>query len=158
MARKPKILNVDAPDTTVAPETLPLVGDGHSTELSANADNRTVVAKFATKPSKHSPDRFGFNTVLDFGGCSDDEILALAAKTVVISVQRNFRETFAENSDAAVEASQWDRVDVKSDVIDIQRGPRGPIDRKRQTLSNMRRLSGDDMADVIAQLKADGYI
>jgi len=73
--------------------------------------------------------------VLDFSGCSQEEILGLAAKTAWITLQRQWRTADAKTQ---LDGAAWEKVhDVKKDILDTQRVKKTDAEKAKSAFDKM---------------------
>lgn len=119
---------------------------------SLTVSGRLANAKFYVKPSKASSDQYEIAAAIDFAKCSPEEILRLAARTVVIDLQRRFRSDIAGDADSkkrAMDQATWDAVDVKSAIVDAARRSADPVAKARKSLE---KLDDATRAALLAEL------
>lgn len=111
-----------------------------------------VEARYAVRPDEKSTDRYEVVTVFDFRNASATEIQNLAIKHCVIATQRNFREMASDKTTlaAAMNAGQWARVNVKTDIVDAARKSADPVARARSAVAK----SGLTKAELLAMIAA----
>lgn len=112
--------------------------------------NSTATAVFKVRRSESSDEAFVLTCKLDFSTCSQDEILALATRTAIIDIQRQWRVAHVtEKGDP--KSNEFATVNVKSQVVDSQRKTADPLAKAKSLLD---KLSPTERAALLASLKA----
>ena len=95
--------------------TIPRIEDGASFSASNTyVGNKTVKTVFAVRRSESEP-RYQKEMVLDFGGCSDEQLIQLAMYGVKVKIQSILR---AMPSETMLHPETLARVDVFKDIIE----------------------------------------
>lgn len=95
----------------------PLAADAVAKRSFLLLDDNKVKAEYTFRVDEKSKDRYPIVTVFDFGNCSREDILFLAASSVRITVQGKLRSM----GNSALDASTYATVDVKSEVCEAQK-------------------------------------
>ena len=98
---------------------------------------KTVSAVFSARKDKDAADRYSIETELNFGNCSNEEILELAARIVLIDLQRQWRAVAKGNMSAATKDGTFAKVDVKTEVVDAARKGADPTTKVVNVLDKM---------------------
>ena len=96
---------------------------------------------------KNGDHRYQVGTELDFTGCSDDEILRLAAESAIITWRRKVNFLNA----ASIDTLNNCRVDVKTDLIDSTRERITNVEKGKRLAAGM---SDDEKAALILALQS----
>lgn len=110
-------------------------------------DNQKLQSTFSFKLSDKSPDRYQVESVFDFSGCTQEEILELAAATVRIVVQSKLRAM----GEGARNPNAYAKVDVKREVVETQRQA---VDDYTKAVRQLGKLSDAEKQQLIAALAA----
>ena len=116
------------------------VANGETATTALNVTGKVANATFYVKPSKTATDQYKIPAALDFANCSQEEILRLAARTVVIDLQRKFRSDIqgdTESKKRAMDAATWAKVDVKSSIVDAARRAADPVAKVRNSIAKL---------------------
>lgn len=92
------------------------------TEMTVISDN-IVKADYTFRLDGKSKDRYPITTEFDFSNCSRQELLELATASVRITTQAKLRAM----GDGALNPNVYQKVDVKSDILDTTRREVDPI-------------------------------
>lgn len=112
---------------------------------------KNVTAKFSVRKSENS-DRYELTSNLDFSTCSQSDILELATKTCIIDLQRQWRvQANSPNSKATI-INPFQKVNVKSAIVDATRSTGTPVQRAASALS---KLSTAERKAIMAALMAE---
>jgi hypothetical protein len=125
--------------TATKTANLRLIGGDETFSPATDCSENAAVCKYAVRPVENGP-RFEINAKLDFTNCSREEIIAMAAKTAIIDLQRQFRVGYAGSKrDEAMNPATWAVVDVKKQIIDTTRAPKSadPVKTVRSALDKM---------------------
>lgn len=93
------------------------------------------------------------STTLDFASVSHDELMALATKTVVIAVQRQWHAVYASDQKAATKADAFNSIDVQKDVLQATKGKGKKTDAAKVT-SILDKLSEEERKALLAKYAA----
>lgn len=124
-----------------------VIAQGEQAARSTDVDEGSNVVS-VTRTTKHPQlGRVQHQWTLDFSQVSQADLLELASRTVVINFQRLFRD------DGDPQVDRWDQVtiDVQRDMLDRERKPADP---KNRIASDWAKLSEDERAQLMEQLKA----
>lgn len=105
------------------------------TTFTITYDGKTYVAEDAT---------------FDFTGCSEEEVILLAARTAIIATQTRAKTAMRSNVTDASLAKHWKHIDVKKDVVESERKGKSPLEKAATQLSKM---SAEDKAALLELLK-----
>lgn len=117
---------------------------------SIKADGEKVVCIHTVKPDRESPTRYELTWTFDFSNVSQEELLQLAGRTVLITQQAAWRAlpTDKERLDA-------DKVDnVTYSVRDMLDAGRRQADPKAKVVNAAAKMSDAERAELIKQLEA----
>jgi hypothetical protein len=109
--------------------------DAASTKLTIAG--KKVTATYTCRKDKDSPDRYAVESTLDFSNCSQDEILEMASRTVVIDLQRQWRTLAKSNLANATKPGTFGTIDVKRDVVEATRKAADPTTKVVSVLDKM---------------------
>lgn len=117
---------------------------------SLETKGNVVTAVHTVKPNKESETRFELVWHIDFDGVKKDELLKLAARTVVIKLQQDWRQAKDRTN-----AQKWDKVTFKvREILDR------PVTRNfeptvENTMARAKKLSKAEKAELLKQLQAE---
>jgi hypothetical protein len=126
---KAKVLNAPAKRVPIAE------GETRKRLLEVVPNTRTVRATYTFKVDAKSTDEYPVESVFDFSGCTDEEILILASSSVRITIQAKLRAM----GDVATNIDTFANVDVKTDVLN---SARLPVDETLKTIRQLARVTG----------------
>lgn len=92
------------------------------------------------------------HSVLDFSGCSMEEILRLASRPVVIGLQRRWNTIAGSDMSKATVPGLFATVDVKRDIVDASRQSAPPAAKASKLVD---KLSPQEKAALIEKLQAE---
>ena len=109
--------------------------DTASTKITVAGKNVTAV--YTCRKDKDAADRYSVQSTLDFSNCSQDEILEMAARTIVIDLQRQWRTLAKNNLANATKAGTFASINVKQDVVEAARKATDPAIKVVSALDKM---------------------
>lgn len=117
---------------------------------SVKVTGKKVDATWSVKKDKNekSP-RFAIATQFDFSACSNEEIISLAMKAVVIEVQRQWRDMANTKGSQVTTVNPFKTVNVKTAIIDATRRTASPM---AKVSSLLNKLSPAERKALIASL------
>lgn len=113
-------------------------------------DDNKVKASFTFKLDDKSSERYSATVMLDYTNVSRAEVLIDASRSHVITLQRKLREM----GDGALDASVYQNVDVKRDLIEDTRKSVDPETRDLHAFARAANLSPADAKMFLAAIKA----
>lgn len=114
---------------------------------STSIKDTTCTATFGVRASEASTTRFALTCKLDFSGCSREELIALASKSVIIDVQRQWRVAHIDDK-TDPKSNEFATVDVKKSIVDATRKTADPMAKVKSALSGM---SPEAVAALLAE-------
>ena len=124
-------------------------GETATKRFVVNADKKQVNVVCTTRPNKDDP-RVVMGLVLDFSKCADADILTLAARSVVIEIQRLWRDAPEK---VRADENTWERTwDVKADILgrEKKRTPKDPVKTAEKALEA---LTPEQIAAALAKYR-----
>ncbi len=109
-----------------------------STSIDVIGD-KVVKATYTFRLDGKTKDRYSITTVFDYSNCTDAEILELATASVRITTQAKLRAM----GDGALNHGVYEKVDVKSDILDTTKREIDPI---QSAIRALVRATGMDEA------------
>lgn len=109
-----------------------------------NVDAKTVTATYFVRKSDGGP-RHSLHTVFDFSNVSMAELYGLAMYGVRVKAQAMWR---ARDINPLEPNKGFERIDVKSQIVDASRAPRDPAVAATNMLD---KLTPEQLADILAK-------
>ena len=100
-------------------------------------EGRKVTAMYTCRKDKDSADRYAVQSIVDFTNCSQDEIIEMASRTIVIDLQRQWRTLAKSNLANATKPGTFATIDVKRDVLEATRRATDPATKVVSALDKM---------------------
>jgi hypothetical protein len=148
--RKNAKKTMEAKPHSVAKKQLTILGeDEKATREMRVIDDRHVDATFTVRASEKSKQRYVIATRFDFSQCTQAEILQLAVAQCRIAAQARFR---AMGEPERLEHDTWQKINVKSDIIDTQRLV---VDGLTRSIRSLARETGLSEPEVRAMVERD---
>lgn len=115
--------------------------------VTVDADAKTVRRVHVTKHGDGSnAAHYGLTWTFDFSGVSQEQLMELASRSVLISYRPTFQKVPAN------EVDQW--ADLRISVADFLTRGRAPVDPKARIRSDLSKLSAEERAAILAELSA----
>lgn len=118
----------------------------HVFDAVKNTDN----VSFAVRATESAP-RYALTSTLDFSACSKEEILELAARTVIIDLQRQWRVLANTKGSTATTVNPFAKVNVKTSIVDAGRKSATPVSK---AVNALNKLSDAEREAIIRELQA----
>lgn len=110
-----------------------------------------IVTDFSVAPAKGDTRYIVRRCRLDFADMDRGQLMTLAAKSVVISIQRMFRTSFATNRDNATNPATWAQFNVWTDIVNAERAAVDPFARAKSAVT---KLTAEQRAELARMLDA----
>lgn len=108
-----------------------------------DVETKTVDVTRNTKTSKDGK-QYSNHWILNYENVTDEQLLSLATRGIVIDLQRQFRDATPAQRDELVEQV----VDVSEFLAESKK--RTPVDRKAAAIRTMRDMTDDEIRDALA--------
>lgn len=122
--------------------------------LEVDANHRIVTGSGTVRDGKktdaHAPRYQLSNVVMDFRKCTDEDLLSLCGREVLTWIQGQWNKAQAKDRHTP---AKWERVwDVKSEMIDVERKARAPIDPFAAAMAGMSAFTPEQLAALAKAL------
>ncbi len=125
------------------------IGEGDSVTRGIEVlGDRVVKASYTFKLSDADKMRYGVVTTFDYSDCTMAEILEMATRPNVITLQRNLRQM----GDNALDATIYQNVNVKRDLIEAQRSTTDGETRDVHAFARAAKISPDVARQYLAAI------
>lgn len=106
-------------------------------------DENRIKTTFVVGNDKHQ--YVAENCVFDYSGCSREEIMLLAVRGTCIAFQNRMRNTMNTNLNDAIDARHYVTVDVKADIVDVERTrtSKSPFERAASDIQSGKLTEAD---------------
>lgn len=113
--------------------------------------DKVYTVGFRARKSKEQQSSYSMVAELDFEGCSHFDLIKLATKSVIISLQARFRTQFSESGNPLDKVGEWERKwNVKEEIVNVERAKATPFQRAATALGQ---LSDEEKAELLKLLK-----
>lgn len=115
--------------------------------INMKVDGKVVHVDHTVKTERDSPVRYQLHWALDFSNVKPEDILELAARTITIKLQADWRK-----SKNQLDEKSWDKVTF--DVAGVLADSRRTVDPLTKAANAVQKLSADEKAELLKLLQA----